>query len=289
MPLARDESLNPPLWPNGHRNRTGYAPPEVLFDDNFDKGFGNWRNHQGANLVNPPISRTAIRAFDGSSKSLMLSVGGRPQNGNNIKSASCSTYNNLSRWVDSGVVKGEWWYTLGGADLDTNPGNILFGIDTQQWDDKFRGFYRLMCRRFTGPADNVSRVNEWALVNDEASHVVIPAMGDNPRPPYPGDNENKMNFNYVSLSIDLDYMNPDGGRGRYLEAQIGPYKYDLTNLGAGRGKQNPQVASAVGAGSFAGGLNFGMSLQNRTVISPKGPSWLLIGRARGTWYPKAGN
>lgn len=289
MPIARDESLAPPLWPNGHRNKGGYAPPEIIFDDNFDTGFGNWRNHQGGNLVNPPISRTAMRAFNGSSKSLMLSTGSRPQNGTNIKSASCSAYNNLSRWVDTGLVKGEWWYTLGGADLDNSPGNILFGIDTQQWDDKFRGFYRLMCHRFTGPAENVVRSDSWALVDDKATRVDIVAQGGNPVPPYPGDNENKMNWNYVSLTVDLDYMNPDGGRGRYHEAQIGPYSYDLRNLGAGRGKQNPQVKSSVGAGSFAGGLNFGCAIQNRTVYTPAGPSWLLIGRARGVWYPKAGN
>lgn len=286
MPIARDETLPPARWPNGNRNKTGYAPPEILFDDNFDKGFGNWRNHQGANTANPPVSRTALRAFDGSSKSLMLSVGSRPQTAT-IKSASCSTYNNLSRWVDNGMVKGEWWYTIGGSDLDNSPGNVLFGIDTQSWDDKWRGFYRLMCHRFTGPADNAVRVNQWALVDDSAARVPIPAQGDNPVPPYHGDNENKMNWNYVALSVDLDYKNADGSRGRYHEAQIGPYKYDLTRLGAGRGKQNPQVASAVGAGSFAGGLNFGCSIQNRTVYTPTGPSWLLIGRARGTWYPKA--
>lgn len=285
MPIARDETFAPAAWPNGQRNKTGYAPPEVLFDDNFDKGFGNWRNHQGGNTANPPISRTAMRAFDGSSKSLMLSTGARPQTAG-IKSANCGTYNNLSRWVNSGLVKYETWLTIGGSDLDNSPGNILIGIDTQTWDDKSRGFYRLMCKRFTGPSDAPVRSNVWCLVDDKAGQVDIPAQGENPVPPYPGDNENKMNWFYVALTVDLDFVGPDGAKGRYMEAQIGPYKYDLTKLGAGRGKQNPQIKSEVGAGSFAGGLNFGLAVQNRTVYTAAGPSWLLCGRARGTWYPK---
>lgn len=292
MPIARDESLAPPLWPNGSRNRSGYLPPEILFDDNFDRGFGNWRNHQSGNSINPPISRTSLRAFNGSSKSLMMSTGPRPQNSTNgAKTGTCSTYNNMSRWVNSGLVEFQSWYTVGGFDLDQSPHNLLFGIDTQQWDDKSRGFYRLMCRRWTG--GDTSALKEsveptWGLVDDKAGQVVIPAMDGSPAPVYPGDNENKMNWNYVSLTVDLDYVGADGYKGRYHQAQIGPYVYDLTQLGAGRGKQNPQVASSVGAGSFAGGLNFGMSLGNRSVYKASGPSWLLCGRARGLWYPKAG-
>lgn len=291
MVMAKDETLPPPLWPNAGRNMSGYKSPELLFDDNFDKGFGNWRNHQGGNDINPPISRTSLRAFDGSSKSLMLSTGPRPNNSTNgAKTGNCGTYNNMSRWVNSGLVEFQAWYTLGGTDLDQSPHNLLFGIDTQYWDDTSRGFYRLMCRRWTG-GDTASAfpavAPTWGLVDDNAAQVVIPAMDGNPAPPYPGDNENKMNWNYVSLTVDLDYMNADGGKGRYHSAQIGPYTYDLTKLNAGRGKQRPQTASSVGAGSFAGGLNFGLALGNRSVYKAKGPSWLLIGRARGLWYPKA--
>lgn len=289
MPLARDESLSPAKWPNGHRNKAGHLPPEVLFDDNFDKGLGNWRNHQGGNVTQPPISRTSLRAFDGSLKSMMLSVSGRPASGD-IRSGETSTYNNLSRWVDGGKVKFETWLTLGGADLDNSPAQFMIGIDTQRWDDTSRGFYRMVCKRFpAGPDTNGPRTreNHWVLVDDKAAQVRIPAMNGNPVPPYPGDNENKMNFNYVSLTVDLDHVGEDGAKGRYYEAQIGPYVYDLTGLGAGRGKQNPQMISSVGGGPFSGGLNFGISLQNRGAYIAPGPSWLLIGRARGTWYPKA--
>lgn len=288
MPIARDESLTPPHWPNGHRNKGGYGPPEIIFDDNFDKGFGNWRNHQGGNQIDSPISRTALRAFNGSSKSLMLSTGARPANGT-IKSGSCSTYNNMSRWVNGGLVKFETWLTLGGADLDNSPHNFMIGIDTQQWDDKGRGFYRLMCRRFRGGDPDTTRSNYWALTGDAPNPGIfeIPAQGSNPVPPYPGDNENKMNWFYVSMTVDLDHVNPDGGLGRYHEVEIGPYKYDVRNLGAGRGKQSPQMNSSVGAGPFTGGLNFGLGLGNRSVVTAAGPSWLLVGRTRGLWYPKA--
>lgn len=290
MPIARDESLTPPVWPNGHRNRGGHKPPEVLFDDDFDKGFGNWRNHQGGNVIDAPLSRTALRAFGGSSKSLVLSTGARPANGN-IKSAACSAYNNTSRWVDSGMVKFEAWLTLGGADLDQSPHNFMIGIDTQEWNDVHRGFYRLICRRFRGgdQAGPLERSNYWALTGDipDKGTFEIPAMNGNPAPPYPGDNENKMNWFYVSLTVDMDYMNPDGGRGRYHEVQIGPYTYDVRNLGAGRGKQAPQLKSSVGAGPFTGGLNFGLGIGNRSVYNAAGPSWLLCGRARGLWYPNS--
>lgn len=289
MPLARDESLSPAKWPNGHRNKAGHLPPEVIFDDNYDKGLGNWRNHQGGNITQPPISRTALRAFDGSSKSMMLSVSGRPSSGD-IRSGETSTYNNLSRWVDNGKVKFEVWYALGGVDLDNSPNQFMFGIDTQQWDDSSRGFFRMLCKRFPAGADSNTvraRDNHWLLVDDKAGTVRIPAMNGNPAPPYAGDNENKMNFNYASLTVDLDHVGADGARGRYHEAQIGPYTYDLTGLDAGRGKQNPQMISSVGGGPFSGGLNFGISLQNRGGYISTGPAWLLIGRTRGTWYPKA--
>lgn len=293
MVMARDESLAAPKWPDGHRNVSGFKPPELIFDDNFDKGFGNWRNHQGGSTIYPPISRTSLRAIDGSSKSLMLSTGPRPQNSTNgATTGSCSTYNNLSRWVNDGLVKYEAWYTIGGLDLAQSPHNLLFAIDTQSWDDTNRAFYRIMCRRWVGgdiAGPNGEPTPVWSVLNDKGEHVNVVAQGSTPAPPYPGDNENKMNWNYFSMTVDLGYKNTDGSLGRYLEMQVGPYTYDLLPLNVGRGKTNPQIVSSVGSGSFAGGLNFGISLGNRSVYKAKGPSWLLLGRARGLWYPKAGS
>ncbi|WP_156448391.1 hypothetical protein [Mycobacterium sp. NAZ190054] len=282
--MAADETLPPPRWPDSGRNRGGFQPPEVLFDDNFDQGFCGWRDHQGAAFAYAPLSRTALRTLDGSSHSLVLSTGARPNSSANIPHAEVSAYKNLSRWVDSGLVKFETWIAQGGADLDNSPNSWFIGIDTQRWDNSSRGFFKLRFRKFTGSGEAPVRSDQWALTNDVGSFVNL-----SPNPPNAGDNENKMNFNYIALTVDLDtVVSSDGAPGSYHEAQVGADVYDLTGLGAGRGKQNPQIGSSVGAGSFAGGLNFGIGMTNNTVHTAAGPSWLLVGRVRGTWYPRSG-
>ncbi|MBM4634501.1 hypothetical protein A6411_10670 [Prescottella equi] len=288
MVLAKNEVMRPARWPDANRKRPGFTEPQVLYDDNFDEGFSSWRDHIGGSTAIAPLSRTALRAIEGSSHSLVISTGPRPNaTGIVTNHASAGSYRNMSRWADNGLVKLEYWYTLGGCDIDNGPNSFFFGLDTQQWDDTSRGFFRLTCRRFIGPGSAPTRSNTWALTNDSGDQVVIPAQGSTPAPPYPGDNENKMNWNYAALTVDLDAPGADGARGGYVEAQIGPYKYDLTGLGAGRGKQAPQMVSDVGAGPFSGGFNPGIGMTNNTVYPVSGPSWLLLGRARGIWYPRS--
>lgn len=286
MAIARNETLHPPRFPNGRRKRPEYQEPEVLFETNFKEGFAGFRDHQGGNDVYAPLSLTSWRTDDTSPHALMLSTSGRPQTGA-IRSGNCSTYKNLQRDTDTGLMEVQVWMALGGADLDQSPNDIMIGLDSQNWYDEWRTFGRLMCRRFSGADSNAprERSDTWAVVDDNAKQVEIPDQGEG-RPAYTGDNENKGNIFMTSLTMDFDHVNPDGSRGRYYEAHIGGRTYDLTGLGAGRGKQNPQIESSVGGGSFAGGLNIGIGLGNRTAFRAAGPSWLAVTKVRLLNYQK---
>lgn len=280
MAIARDESLSPPRFPDARRKRTGYQAPEVLFETNFKDGFGGFRDHVHGAGNDAPLSLTSWRTDDNSPNALMLSVGARPST-DAIRSGRCSTYKNLQRDIDSGLMEIQVWMALGGADLDNSPNDFMIGLDSQNWYDEWRTFGRLMCRRFSGPDVNGhrERADVWTITDDKANAVIIPDQGEG-APPYPGDNENKGNIFMTSLTMDFDHVNADGSRGRYHSALIGGRRYDLTGLGAGRGKQNPQINSSVGAGSFAGGLNIGIGLGNRTVYRAAGPSWLAVTKVR---------
>lgn len=286
MAIARNETLPPARFPNGRRKRAEYMEPEVLFETNFKEGFAGFRDHVHGAANDAPLSLTSWRTDDNSPQALLLSTSDRPSTAN-IRSGRCSTYKNLQRDVDSGLMEVQVWAALGGSDLDNSPNDFMIGLDSQNWYDEWRTFGRLMCRRFSGPDVNGprERANVWTVTNDSGDGVIIPDQGKG-RPAYPGDNENKGNIFFVSLTMDFDHVNPDGSRGRYYSANIGGQDYDLTKLGAGRGKQNPQINSSVGAGSFAGGLNIGLGLGNRTVYRAAGPSWLAVTKVRLLNYQK---
>lgn len=287
MAIARNETLTPPRFPNGRRKRADYLDPEVLFETNFKDGFAGFRDHQGGNAADNPLSLTSWRTDDTSPFALMLSTSSRPSSGS-IRSGACSAYKNMQRDTETGLMELQVWMALGGADLDQSPHNFMIGLDSQSWYDKDRTFGRLMCRRFSGADTNEPRPrdNQWSVTNDAGDPVNITDQGSG-APAYPGDNENKGNIFMVSLTMDFDHIGTDGGRGRYHSAVIGGKTYDLTKMPVGRGKQNPQINSSVGAGSFAGGLNIGIGLGNRGAYRAAGPSWLAVTKVRLLNYQKA--
>lgn len=244
---------------------------DVLFDDAFDAGFCGWRDHMGGSTPQAALGLTSHPVYSGS-YALKLSTSRKRST---VNAAICSAYKNVSRFVDSGKVTYEVMLTVGGADLDEGPTNFALCIDTQLWDNSARGFYNLICRRFGGSTQ--TRVNEWAIISDDGTQIIFDSLATGA--PMPGDNENKMNWGYYRLTIDLS---ANGGLGGYHEAQIGNRVYDLRSLGAGRGAQSPQTSSSVGAGSFAGGLNFGITMVNRNTVDV-GPDWVVVDRARGVW------
>lgn len=300
MPIARDETLVPPQWPDDTRNRAGYRPPTVLFDDRFDGSFCGWRDHSAGSgstsQAYNAVSLTTARTWSDSSAALMLATSGRgtTATGATGGSASTSTYKNLSRDVNSGLVKFEAWVTVGGADLANAPLSWSLAIDSQSWDDLHRGFPRLDAIRFTG-SGFTTRSNAWAIIGDAGERhyigldgtdrgTTVPALRDSP--PMLGDNENKLNLQYVSLTYDLSGIySADGKPGGYYECTIGPRTYDLRGFGAGRHLVDPQTNAVMGETSFAGGLNFGFQIND----TPQGgaASWLIVTRARALHYKEA--
>lgn len=298
MPLARDETLPPHLWPDSTRRRTGYAAPSVLFDDRFDGSFCGWRDHSsGAAATSQAynaVSLTTARTWPDSRAALMLATSGRgtTATGSTSGSASASTYKNLSRDVNTGLVTFEAWVTVGGADLANAPLSWSLAIDSQSWDDLHRGFPRLDAIRFTG-SGFTTRSNAWAIIGDAGErHYIgidgtdlgtsVPALRGSP--PMLGDNENKLNLQYVSLTYDLSGVySADTNPGGYYECTIGHRTYDLTGFGAGRHLVSPQTNAVMGETSFAGGLNFGFQL-NDTPQAAAGPSWLIVTRTRALHY-----
>lgn len=302
MPIARDETLAPPRWPDATRNRAGYKPPEVLFDDKFDGSFCGWRDHSGGSGANAsaysPVSLTTLRTHSESRAALMLSTSGRGTTAA-PRTGTTSTYKNLSRDVDQGLIKFEAWVALGGSDLANAPLSWSLTIDCQTWDGASRGFPRLDAVRFTGSGFN-ARSNAWAIKGDAGeNHYIgkdgtdkgnaVPALGASP--PMAGDNESKLNIQYVALTYDLSGVYPsatntDGKPGGYYEVQVGPQVVDVSGWGAGRHLTAPQVDAAGGPNSFNGGFNCGFQL-NDTPQAAAGGSWLIVTRARALWYPEA--
>lgn len=283
--------------PGDMRDRR-WPDAEVLFDDDFSTGYEGYRDHRGGtDIAYAPLSRTRLRDYDGGGWGLLLGLSDRFAGTSTwIPDGNCGAIKNLSRDINTGKITFQAWLVLFGQDLEANPGQFYIGMDSQSWDDTHRGFPRLYCNRITGsPA---TRTNSWRITDDSGGSVYIDNAGNGSATvpplslPYTGDNENKMNRFYVSLTYDLDAMaSGDGYPGGYFAAEVGPVCVDLRGLGAGRGKQNPQKAPGasygIGNESFAGGLNFIISATNRTsVASTEGAlSGLICTRSRAYWTP----
>ncbi len=199
MPIATRKDMKGRRWPDA----------EVLFDDTFDRGFDGWRDHMSASVPTAPLSRTALRTFDNSAAALMMSTGPRP----NIASpdnpyAHTGTYKNLSRYVDSGYVEFQAWLALGSQDIDNAPYSFFIGIDAQTWDNVSRGFPKLTCRRFSTPTTGGTKSNDFVITDDAG--VASSGLRDSAvaKGFWPGDNENKMNWGFMSLIYQLDFVPP---------------------------------------------------------------------------------
>lgn len=287
--LSQNADLAPVRWPDTNRFLGGYAAPTTLFDDRFNHSFCGWRQHMGGDQNSPQLSLTDIRTDSESERALWLTTSARPARSSApaILSGGNVTYKNQSLFSRTGVIKFEAWIAIGGTNLDKAPQQWFIGMDTQRWDDQSRGFFKLTNRRFDGSG---SRVNQWIINDDAGNPVTITDTSNTSGNPYSiGDNENKMNVFHVGLYQDLDaVVSADGKPGGYLAAEIGGKTYDLRGLGAGRGKQPPQLTSSVGGGPFTGGWNCGIGLNNQTVNNEDGPSWLIVTRARALHYEKIG-
>lgn len=126
-----------------------------------------------------------------------------------------------------------------------------FGMDIQRADNSTRGFFKAVHKY-----DEATGATVWYVSSDSGRLIKIPGSES----AYTGENENKLNLDYVRLTIDEDANNGTGG---YYELQVGAKLFDLRGLGAGRGKQEPQAGDWLA--DYRGGCNPLIAMDQRSV------------------------
>lgn len=244
---------------------------KVLFHCDFNDGFQGWRDHYDGTTPQPPISLSGYPNFDGK-LGLMLSTGDLPNIDNQMPWRSTSTYKNLSRYFDTGLVSFSGFFTTGSGRGALAWGSWGVGIDTQKWDSSSRGFYKILCR------DDAELGPAWFITSNTGSQILIPGTrGSAGTNVTHGENENKFNYTYLRLTVDLSANN---GLGGYLEAQINHQVFDLTGLGGGRGMQEPQggnidLTSQGRYANYSGGFNCGVMLSASSINPYSYPAMLF--------------
>ena len=233
-------------------NGTARAPQrnplrgKLLFHDTFDDGFNGWRDHYHGAGPAPALSLTSYPVFSGS-HSLMIGCAAAPADDYADGWApgyAAAAFKNLSRYYDGNLVTFSCYLTHGSDDSSAALGGFWLMIDTQSWDSTHRSFFKLQVKRDSSSGKRTLSISgnddSWKIVHDGADFLA-------------GDNQNKFNFDWLSLTIDLD---ANGGKGGYSSCQINNHTFDLTNAEAGTANEPPQTGRTID--SFAGGLNFGV-------------------------------
>lgn len=239
---------------------------KTLFHCDFNDGFQGWRDHYGDTTPQPPISLTSYPVFDGK-QALKLSTGDAPAIDGERPSAGTSTYKNLSRYNEDGLLSFSGFFTTMSGRQALAWSSWGIGVDTQYWDSSGRGFPKLICR------DDAELGPAWFITSNTGSQILIPGTrgfaGTNVTH---GENENKFNFSYVRLTIEPS--------GNYVEAQLNHRVFDLRGLGGGRGLQEPQggnidLTSRGRYANYSGGQNAGIFLSASTINPNAYPAALI--------------
>lgn len=232
---------------------------KVLFRSTFDDGFDGWRDHYGGVRPYPAVGLTSYPVMRGS-HALMLSTGSEVPYSASSAANDASTYKNLSMYQVAGKkVSFSGFFAIGGEGgaFAWQSWGLLF--DIQAWDNSWRSFFALRCKDRNGQGSDALGP-AWYLGGGDGAETVISGSSSFP---VAGENENKFNFNYVRLTID---MAANANQGGYYECQINNRVVDLRNLGTG-GAATPRPSLTPQAGtpidSFAGGFNAGLSILRR--------------------------
>lgn len=245
----------------------------VLFHDTFDDGFNGWRDHYNGRGPATALSLTSYPVFSGS-HALMIGCSAAPDDGytDGWASATASAFKNLSRYYDARLVTFSCYIAHGSDESTASLGGFSLMIDTQAWDNSRRSFFKLqISRKASGESRTLSisdNDEKWKDIHSGADLVA-------------GDNENKFNFDWLSLTVDLD---ANDGAGGYHSCQVNSRTFDLTKSGGGSANHNPQRGGAMA--SFAGGLNFGVAAYPGPPGS--GESFIVVDQAVATVNEVAG-
>lgn len=231
----------------------------VLFHSTFEGGFDGWRDHYNGLRPYPCVSLTSYPVMHGS-HALMIATGGETYNAASGANDG-STFKNLSQFQTAGKkVSFSGYFAIGGEGgaFAWQMWDVMF--DVQAWDNSWRSFFKLKCKDRNGQGSDATTPAWFVSVDGNGNNdLIIPGTGSKTA----GENENKFNFNYVRLTVD---MAANSGQGGYYEAQINNQVFDLRNLGAA-GAATPRPAETPQAGtpidSFAGGFNAGIGVTRR--------------------------
>jgi hypothetical protein len=245
----------------------------VLVHDTFDDGFNGWRDHYDGRGPSTALSLTSYPVFSGS-HALMVGCAAAPDDGytDGWAPAAAAAIKNLSRYYDARLVTFSCYLTHGSDDSTASLGGYFLMIDTQSWDDSRRSLFKLQISR---KASSGSRT--LSIIGDDDKWVDVYSGTDF----VAGDNENKFNFDWLSLTVDLD---ANEGAGGYHSCQVNKRTFDLAKLSAGSAKEPPQRGKTID--SFAGGLNFGVAVFPGPPGS--GESFIVIDQAMVTVDEAAG-
>lgn len=213
-----------------------------------------------------PISTTTYPTRSGS-HALMMPLGDRPYSvaeGRKKQGAWSTAIKRLSNYREAGLKSISAHIAIGSGGTQNAPGwsNWGVGLDIQRQNNSTRGFFKAEC--LYDPANGTTA---WYITNNSGSRVKVPGSDLS----FIGENENKVNYGYVRLTID---ESADSGKGGYYELQVNSRVFDLRGLGAGRGQQAPQAGNWLA--DYRGGFNPWFGIDQRTTDTgnwPDSNSW----------------
>lgn len=266
MALSKDEGTAAGRGRNLDRRDSVRSGGAVLYRSVFDTGMDGWIDHwngYGPALV---ISRTSEMCYRGS-HSLMLSTGEHPSPPADDVSSFVAAFKRLNRHDAYRYHSVSAYLAVGVGNYNGAWDSFYLYIDTQRQDNANRSFYQVRCSRYINPNHLTWMIRGDTGATPEQKMVAVPGSAHS----FIGNNENKLNFQYVRLTVDLQ---ANSGAGGYKELQVGNQVFDLSGLGAGSSVEPIQGNTGLDIDDFAGGFNIGFGLY-RNISTPDGCQLLV--------------
>lgn len=255
MAIAKDESTGAGRGRVVDPKRDGAL---VIYRSDFDKGFDNWTDHWDGYRPWPVVSLSSRAAHVGN-RSLMLSTGEHAAPVAGDVSTTTATFKRLAIYQDYRYHSFSAYLSIGSGNYSGAWSTFSLFIDTQEFDNSQRSFYKVQCAARPAPD-----FNRWQIRGDGGDTDFITVPGSEHK--WLGDNDNKQGFGYVRLTIDKQ---ANGGLGGYRELQVNKSIFDLRSLGAGSAIEPPQTDGTNNIVEFNGGFNLGLGLSRNTSV-PQG-------------------
>lgn len=251
MAIAKDESTGAGRGRVVDPKRDGAL---VIYRSDFDAGFDNWTDHWDGYRPWPVVSLSSRAAHVGN-RSLMLSTGEHASPVAGDVSSTAATFKRMAIYQDWRFHSFSAYLALGSGGYSAAWSTFSLFIDTQEYDNSQRSFYKVQAEVRPGP--DYSR---FQIRGDggETDFRLVPGSEKK----WIGDNDNKQGFGYIRLTIDKE---ANGGLGGYHELQVNKSTFDLTTLGAGSSIETPQDDGSTNITQFNGGWNIGLGLSRNTA------------------------